>query len=232
MARTSNHQSPAIKVSIQSSQLENFKFAMNDVQVLLQLHDKETERLRGRPDRSLEVFKRAAVILSITAWETFIEDTIRSVAINRIQNASSPRDIQGTFNSVAANWLQEEAPKAPDLVKWAGEGWKSMIIERLNKQISDLNTPNADNIKQLALRYLGLDITASWKWKATSNERAKNRLDELITTRGALVHRGPQMLATAAVKRTHVTEALALLPKLAECTEKMLEGTRRTELLE
>jgi hypothetical protein len=219
-------------VTISSSEIVNFQFAMKDVQVLLELHDKETERLRGRPDRSLEVFKRAAVILSITAWETFIEDTIRSVAMERIQGARSPSDIPKTFNSVAASWLQIGTPQPPALADWTGDGWKSKLIDYLEKQIADLNTPNAENIKQLSQRYLDLDITTSWRWRATSNDSAKRRLDDLIFTRGALVHRGPQMLEAAAVKRAHVMEAIALLPKLAECTEKMLGREPRRASIE
>ena len=104
----------------------NFDFAIDDAERLLKLHDTETKGQRGRPSRQVEVFKRAAIILSVTAWESFVEDTIRTSAQGKIRAATSPADINRTFNSVAQAWLQQ-SPKAPDLAQWVGDGWKSLI---------------------------------------------------------------------------------------------------------
>jgi hypothetical protein len=75
---------------IVSFALANFEFAIDDVKRLLKLHDAETKRHSGRPSRQIEFFKRAAIILSVTAWESFIEDTIRSCGRQRIAAAASP----------------------------------------------------------------------------------------------------------------------------------------------
>lgn len=92
---------------IVSGSLINFEFAIDDVKRLLKLHDAETKRQRGRPSRQIEVFKRAAIILTVTAWESFVEDTILYTANKRISTAIIPKDVQSIFNRTAEAWLQK-----------------------------------------------------------------------------------------------------------------------------
>lgn len=207
----------------------NFDFAIEDVERLLKLHDTETRGKRGRPSRQIEVFKRAAIILSVTAWESFIEDTIRASAEEKVRVATSPTDISSTFNSVAQAWLQQ-SPNAPDLAAWVGEGWKSLIKKKLDSDLRKLNTPNSKNVRELSKRYLNIDITAHWSWKRTNASRAAGRLDELIQLRGDLAHRGPELFRRASVRRWQVADALLLLKKLVECTERALGVGRKAVL--
>jgi len=206
---------------IVSIALANFEFAIDDVRRLLKLHDAETKRHSGRPSRQIEFFKRAAIILSITAWESFIEDALRSCGRQRIASAASPLEVEGTFNSIAQSWLQQ-SPKPPDLADWVGERWKEILTDRLEADLKALNTPNAGNVKALSKRYLDGDITMSWSWKGTNAATAASRLDKLIRLRGELAHRGPDLFKGASVRRQHVEDALRLLTRLVECTERAL----------
>lgn len=86
----------------------NFDFALGDVKILLNLHDSKTGGGKGRPVRELEVLKRAGVILAVTAWETFIEDSLEEKFRAKINGASSPKDVEGTFNAVAQAWLARD----------------------------------------------------------------------------------------------------------------------------
>ena len=212
---------------IVSFALANFEFAIDDVKRLLKLHDAETKRHSGRPSRQIEFFKRAAIILSVTAWESFIEDTIRSCGRQRIAAAASPFEVEGTFNSIAQSWLQQ-APKPPDLADWAGEGWKGILINRLEADLKALNTPSSGNVKALSKRYLDGDITMSWSWKGTSVAIAASRFDKLIRLRGEFAHRGPEIFKGASARREHVEDALRLLTRLVECTERAAGTAPRT----
>ena len=196
---------------------------MDDVNRLLKLHDAETKRQRGRPSRQIEVFKRAGVILSITAWESFVEDTFRTCARRKIDAAVSPSEVGNGFNSAAQAWLdQSPKPKPPDLVQWTGEGWKALLIKKLDHDLAALNTPNTENVKTISKRYLKLDITASWSWKGTSAATAGNKLNRLIRLRGELTHRGPELFKGASVRRRDVVDLVRLLKRLVECTERCL----------
>src|SRR5260370_2956086 len=112
----------------------NFSFVMDDVERLLQLHDRGTEGRRGRPSRQLAVFKRAAIILEVTAWESFIEDAIRTSAMNALEFASSPSELQTWFNSAAHKWLAS-TPKPPSVAEWTGDGWRMLLGGRLCSQL-------------------------------------------------------------------------------------------------
>ncbi len=196
---------------------------MGDVAILLKTHDAETKRAAGRPDRSLEVFKRTGVILTVTAWEAYIEDTLTEQFNKRLKEAVAPVEISGTFNSVAQAWLNSR-PKPPDVSKWIGTGWKDAILEKFQHDVLALNTPSSENLKVLFERYLDLDITKHWKWRNTSSSKACQKLDALIRLRGELVHRGKNLFELKdKVRRSDLVDARHLTEKLVECTDIALK---------
>ena len=205
----------------------NFRYTVQDVKTLLRLHDTETERKRGRPPVTIEVLKRSALILTVTAWEAFIEDAIRVTFEQRLAAATSPHDVEGTFCAVAAGWLNPGAnsrPKPADLLRWTGEGWKELLNERFAEEIKNLNTPNSENIRGLSKRYIGSDLTASWRWgRVITSSSSCARLDKLIRRRGELVHRGKELFEKGGgAKRKEADEALSLVTRLVECSSSAL----------
>jgi hypothetical protein len=168
------------------------------------------------------VLKRAAVILAVTAWESFIEDSVRNYATSAIEKASRPSDVQSLFNSVAQSWL-EGKPKPTELADWSGAGWKVFLGNKLEKDLGAWNSPNSENVRALSKRYLGEDLTTHWHWERTTTTLATRRLDALIRLRGEVVHHGREVFnRTAGIQRKHVVEASSLLNHLVECTERAL----------
>jgi hypothetical protein len=168
------------------------------------------------------VLKRAAVILAVTAWESYIEGSVRNHATAAIEKASRPSDVQSLFNSVAQGWL-EGKPKPTELADWSGTGWKGILRKKLEKDLAAWNSPNSENVRALSKRYLGEDLTAHWHWERTTTALAARRLDTLIRLRGKVVHHGREAFSrTAAIQRKHVVEASSLLNHLVDCTERAL----------
>jgi hypothetical protein len=136
--------------------------------------------------------------------------------------ASSPQDVERAFNAVAASWLapaNNSRPNPTDLIRWTGEGWKEALRTRCLEEIEGLNTPNSKNIRELSKRYVGLDVTTSWKWGSVSASRACARLDQLIRRRGELVHCGKQLFEQGnGAKREEAQSALELVQRLVECS--------------
>lgn len=210
--------------TIRNLQSAAFDFALEDIKRLMRYHDEEIARLR-KTSPSIEVFRRAAIILCITAWETFIEDTIRKVAEERIGKAKSPHDVEAAFASAAMRWHDETTRSSfkPEKLKaWTGDSWRATVLAKLKTDIDKLNTPSSKNIRELSDRYLGTDLTAAWKWKGANARSNADRLDKLITLRGALAHRGRDPLANAAVTGKQVKDAVTLLRHLVDVTEKAL----------
>ncbi len=200
----------------------NFEAAMRDVARLVQLHDAGVRERRGPPSPDLEVFKRAGLILAVTAWESFVEDTLTSAFKNRLRSAKTPKDVLETFHAVAHSWLSQPR-RPPELVAWTGDNWKSMLGERADQEVAELNTPNSANVARLTRRLLGQDVTSHWFWPGTSAASAKARLDQVIVLRGKLVHRTKVFHdRRASVRRRDVAAAISLLTRLMERTEKTL----------
>lgn len=201
---------------------DNFQFSLSDVYALLAVDLGKTDALSQVGQQNRDVFVRAGVILTVTAWETFIEDTLALHFQKRLREASTPGDIQSTFNRIAQAWIDQVRgrPKPPDMAQWAGDGWKNILLDKFSVEISRFNTPNSENIKDLFERYLDLNVEPSWRWRGMSSTTACQKLDELIKLRGELVHRARISSTTGPlVRREHLMEMIALVEQLAWGTE-------------
>jgi hypothetical protein len=135
----------------------NFNFAIKEVRDLLTyvslLQDSNN-------NVNTEVIRRSSVVLTVTAWESFIEDILGLHVNHKLDNAKSPADFSSAFNTVADNWYkaiythQENRPNQNDFVKWTGDNWKELIREKLHDDLDSLNTPKSKNIRDLSKRYL------------------------------------------------------------------------------
>ncbi len=198
---------------------QDFQLALSDVYTLL---DADKKLSHNNP-ASTATFIRAGIILTVTAWETFIEDTIKAHFQDRIAHAVKPEDISSAFNTAAAAWISrfgEKHPNPPDLAKWSGEGWKTLITEYFNKEISSFNTPKSGNIITFFKRYVDDDIKAAWKWTGMTPDDACKKLDELVSTRGELVHRGrTNTNPIPNINREQLIMMITLVEQLAWTTE-------------
>jgi hypothetical protein len=176
--------------------------------------------------------------LAVTAWESFIEDTVTEQVERRLGEASVPSEMPSIFNSVADEWLDPiRSPKrhGPDLIQWAGNGWKALIRDSLTRTLDIFHTPNSENTNQLFKRFLGIAIRRHWSWQAVSTTKACQQLDELIKLRGRVVHRGKRRLPFSLekpdvsysqtepdIRRFVVVKALNLVYNLVDATEHAL----------
>ena len=172
--------------------------------------------------------KRSALILTVTAWESFLEDTVTEQLETRLRKACDPSEQRSVFNSVAHEWLTSAKPErlVPDLVHWTGDGWKDMVRKSLADSLEAFHSPKSENTNRLFDQYLGISICEHWFWKGVSKERASRQLDELITLRGRVTHRGvtrhPASRQEPSVLRSDVVKALNLVYNLVDATERAL----------
>lgn len=216
----------------------DFNAARDQAITLIEIHDDCTGAKAGRPEPRLEALKRSALVLAVTAWESFVEDTVTEQLGLRVDGARAASEMQSVFNSVADEWLDPiRSPKrhGPDLVHWAGDGWKDLIRDSLKKSLETFHTPNSENTNQLFKRYLGITIRGHWSWQAVSSAKAAKQLDDLIRLRGRVVHRGkrfwpfslqkphiPYSRSEPDIRRSVVVKALNLVYNLVDSTEHAL----------
>ncbi len=59
----------------------------------------------------------------------------------------------------------------------------------LANDLKYFHTPSTDRVRPLFQRYLGVDITESWKWNMMEPAAARNELNRLAKKRGDIAHR-------------------------------------------
>jgi hypothetical protein len=219
---------PVDSVKSTARALVTFRLALKEARALLDFHD-EARHNANQNNRNLEVFKRAGIILIVTAWETFIEDILELYVNQKLDNASSPSEMQKAFNAVAQIWYvailnkQDGHPKPNDFVNWTGENWKQLIRDKLQEDLSTLNTPKSKNVGDLSKRYVGVDITDSWSWRGMSGQRACRKLDRLIELRGELAHRLVNYFeARSSIRRDRLINDIDFIERLAARTEEAI----------
>ena len=76
-----------------------------------------------------------------------------------------------------------------------------------------LNTPKTANIDELFLNSLGIaKISSVWKWQKMSVTSARKQLDDFVTLRGAVAHRGK---SGETIKKKQADDYFAFVKKLA-----------------
>jgi hypothetical protein len=207
----------------------DFSMARYDAVTLLRIHDRETGRKSGRPKPELEALKRSALILSVTAWESFVEDTVTEQLDKLLKRTNDPVAISHVFNHIADEWLNRTgngARRAPDLIKWTADHWKDLIRESLRKSLVSFNTPGSEQVAKLFKKYLDKDVSKTWAWHGVTSAAAREQLDQLIKLRGEVVHKGrklhPFSEPHAIVRRSQVIQALNLIYNLVFATERGL----------
>lgn len=222
-------QYPSLTIIDETRARTDFSAARNHAITLIEIHDEYTEAKAGRPEPRFEALKRSALILAVTAWESFIEDTVTQQLNRRVGAAETPSELKSVFNSVADEWLDPvRSPKrhGPDLIHWAGEAWKTLIIDSLKRTLDTFHTPNSENTNRLFKRYLGIAICDHWSWQGVARDSASKQLDDLIALRGRVVHRGktihPFSKNETDIRRSDVVKALNLVYSLVDATERAL----------
>ncbi len=131
---------------------------LEDADELVDVHGQMRTGLPGR-QWGLGALNRAVVVMSVSAWEAYIEEVIIE-AITAIRPAAG---------NALGNWpaLNASARSA----------------------IGRFNNPNVENVRMLISHSIGLpDITASWYWRNCTVAHARELLAEALSLRHQIAH--------------------------------------------
>lgn len=198
--------------------------AVPDVTRLIEFHEKETGSAPGRRRPEIQVVSRSAVVLICAYWEAFCEDlaaeALHHLADNASDGISLPKELKKTFKSVLLNAKEQQ----DELAIWrlAGDGWRTVLRERADLLVNDddrsLNTPKTEQVKTFFQVNVGIsNITTNWKWHKNNPARTTGLLDEFVTLRGAIAHRGSP---SGGVLKGHATRGMDLVLRLAAASAK------------
>jgi hypothetical protein len=164
-----------------------------DIDELLKIHTDITGEAPGRR-RELGALRKSAIVLLTAFWEAFCEDLAAEAVQHVVAHAPNAEVLPVELRKQIAKELTD--PKN-NLAIWklADGGWRSVLVNRL-KSVQEqrnrkLNTPTAQNINDFFRDALGIEkISESWHWTKMDAQRAAEKLDEYITIRHEVAHRG------------------------------------------
>jgi RiboL-PSP-HEPN len=183
-------------------------FAKNcaDIDRLLEIHQTEGGTGPGRRTR-LEVLNKSAIVLVTVFWEAYCEDVAAEALDYIVRHTNDGASLPKELRKIVAKELKTDLD---ELAVWrlADKGWRRVLSSRLDalKEERDrqLNTPKTKQIDDLFERALGLPgISKSWHWGRMSARRAGDKLDEFVSLRGSIAHRGS---GAAAVRKHQVDD--------------------------
>jgi len=164
-----------------------------DIKRLLEIHQQFGGEKQGRR-RQLEVLNKSGIVLITSFWEAYCED-LAAEALNHIITHAPDADVlsKDIKKRIAKN-LKDETNEI-GVWKLAGEGWRKLLgsrFEDLRKERNwNLNNPKSNKIDDLFLDAIGLKkISDAWLWKRMTAPQACSKLDNYVTLRGAIAHRG------------------------------------------
>lgn len=197
---------------------KSFDKNLCDIKRLMELHQQEGGTSPGRR-YNLEVLNKSAIVLITAYWEAYCEDVAAEALKHIIKHAKTSDVLPKELKKAIAKELEEDKN---DIAVWkvADGKWKDYLQSRLEEwqeaRNRKLNTPKTENIDALFMSAVGIGrVSKSWKWASMSVLQAKTKLDEFVTLRGSIAHRGKP---SESVTKAKVQDYLNFIQKLATRT--------------
>jgi hypothetical protein len=195
-----------------------FQKNCEDIDQLLKIHSDLGGTGPGR--RKLEVLNKSAVVLITAFWEAYCEDAAAEALQYVVRNTQDAGKLPKDLRKLVAKELKADLD---ELAVWrlADKGWRNVLSSRLaalkEERDRQLNTPKTKQINDVFERALGLaGISKSWRWGPMSAKRAGEKLDEYVTLRGSIAHRGS---GSATVRKDQIDDYYAHVKNLVDKTD-------------
>jgi len=159
-----------------------------EVRRLLEIHETLTGKGPGKR-HNVQVLNKSAIILLVACWEAFVEDLCEAAFDFMLKEAPG-------HSAFPDSVLERVGSKHQGLKAWdlAGAGWKVALQnhrkEVLARTTDKLNTPAAEQVKQLFHKTIGLDdLDSAWHWHGKTIHGSATTLNGLVKLRGSIAHR-------------------------------------------
>ncbi len=177
-----------------SISLQRYNDQKKEIDDLLTIHSVMRDNPgRGKSAANIQVLHKSSVVLLTACWESFVEnilnDAIAVIAANLPDHSKLPLELQKSIASARSKNLTFNATH--ELYPWffAGDNWRTILLQFAQLKISELNTPNSENTKNIFSLLLGIsDITQSWGRKGLNASDAADKLDNHLSDRHTIAH--------------------------------------------
>jgi len=169
-----------------------FEANTQDVVRLMELHEEFGGTDPGRRV-GLEVLNKSGIVLMCAVWEAYVEDLAAEAIEHFVENGTAAKLPVALREAVGKELKTDRDAASP--WKLAGRGWKRELRSRLKglqaQRNLSLNTPKAPQVDRFFETALGIpEVSDSWRWPGMNATRARAKLDEYVSLRGDIAHRG------------------------------------------
>lgn len=173
--------------------LESFAAHEKEIDRLIEIHGLIAGTGPGYK-ANVQVLHKSAFVLLTAFWEGFCEDLAEEGLEHLLAHSGDSSRLPKELKKLIAKELKDD----PDqIAMWSlsDAGWRSVIRARMTRMTEErnrrLNTPKTTQINSLFAQTLGMaNLSTHWIWQGMTADRAAERLDEYVTLRGAIAHRG------------------------------------------
>ncbi len=172
--------------------IQTFEHAIQDAIDLLNHFDALNT---NPPPPQIEVLKRASLVMTLAALETYFEDLLIEAS------------------EAICSRSKEEVALA------------SFFKDSLASDLKYFHTPSTDRVRPIFQKYLGIDITEGWTWNNIEPSAARTELNRLAKKRGDIAHRslrpidGQQQPQRHAVTRDDLRKHIHFVRQLVQATD-------------
>jgi hypothetical protein len=219
--------------------VDTFALNMAEIERLVDIHKKLGGGGPGRR-HNLEVLNRSALVLLVACWEAFVED-LAAQAFQALLDGAPEPDVFPAGVLTLASKSRRESPDPRKVWDLAGKGWRQVLMDHrdvvLDRYIGKWNTPKPSQVDELLEKLIGFSKCSShWSWRGVSRSAAVDRLEKLVTRRGAIAHR---LTGGRRAGKAEVVSGVSLVLQLAAITSNVVSdfvasrtGTRPWFLIE
>jgi hypothetical protein len=174
---------------------------------------------------NLEVLNKSAIVLTCAFWEAFVEDLTAEALKHLAQHSKASQSLPIELRKSIA---KELAHKKHELAPWdlADDEWRKVLQERAEKIVSitdrTLSSPTSNRVDEFFMTQAGMaHVSDAWRWSGTSASQARRKLDDFVSLRNAIAHRGGP--GNAAVLKKDAERGLRLVYGLTEASLKVID---------
>ncbi len=212
--------------------INRLRARLNDARRLVEIHGECTGPGRGRR-HGYDALNRSAIILSVAAWEGFVEDLLSAAVASIARNASGPSRLpQNVRDAMIASlhqqggWGTLNEKTKNGIWALAGRGWRNVYLHYSKEKVSALNTPDYEKTKKLYSSVVGLaDFARRWKTRRWQAKKYISELEKLLRLRHRIAHGA---IGAETVGKDKAKAAIKLIENLAIWTEGEMEAHLKT----
>lgn len=123
-------------------------------------------------------------------------------------------------------YFEDRLVEAVDTVAGGAGRLSDFMRDSLANDLKYFHTPSTDRVRPLFQKYLGLDITESWRWNMMEPAAARTELNRLAKKRGDIAHRSGRpangVPAKHAVSRDDLRRHIHFIRQVVLATDAVL----------